>query len=319
MALASVWSVTVVDLMPITTSAKNVLVTEHALCATAADWSDVTLKFKDYNQAAIEEVEGTYGGKTYIVNGEPLCFNFTKQHYNAVSALLGSPPFRRNKPMRAEDIKDYVVERLLGQGVIDIDETDCVDGVAWYGCKVWDEDNKFIGEVGLRCEKAAGWDTDHPGQGRCNGHGGAKVDKKALARIKHGGTSGVLRRRIEDKVKLYLDGPNPLDLSRELAVSRALLDEQIEQLIARGDAEAFLKEAPAILSSMERVGRQVARIVSIEQKYALTASQVMYVQQSVIECIQRFIDDPDKRQEAADFIVSRLGLQGVQTTSLEIR
>jgi hypothetical protein len=246
-------------------------------------------------------VDGTTGGDTYIVDGKPLCFAYSRAHVRAVKALTNGTSGH------LDQISDQLVDELLESRVIMINEDHCQEEYGWLGCRVFDGDGALIGIIGDRCTQPAGWGTDHPMEGRCRLHGGAGIEKRAKARITNGRTSKVLRRRVKEKVQAYLDDPQPTDLSRELATQRALLDEMLEGVLDIGDPEVFANSIPRVMAQLDLIGRQVDRITKVEQRYALTAGQIEYVKGVMADVINLYIEDPHARERAANFLVSKLG------------
>lgn len=72
------------------------------------------------------------------------------------------------------------------------------------------------------CTQAAGWGTDHPGQGRCKLHGGATP-------VRHGRYSNIQRPRIRELSEYHENHPDPLNTLSEIALTRALLQDFIER------------------------------------------------------------------------------------------
>lgn len=75
---------------------------------------------------------------------------------------------------------------------------------------------------GTPCRRPAGWGTDHPSQGRCKLHGGATP-------IKHGRYSKITRPRIKELLDELEHDPDPLDLTPELKLLRALVQDYVER------------------------------------------------------------------------------------------
>lgn len=257
--------------------------------------------FLAYKDIHLVVMEGTLGGSTYTVAGNDLCFAYTRSHYRTVRALTDG----ESKDLL--DIKDRVVDNLIAIGDIEVDDEDCLEDYGWLGCVVWDGDGSKIGVVGSRCSLLSGFGTDHVGTGRCKHHGGAGIHSRIAAKMTHGLTSKHTRASLEKKVNDYLKDPSPLDLSRELATQRALLDELLTYITGQGDMAAFADRIPDLMRLQDMIGKQVDRIVSIEARYALTASQVMYVQVTVSDVISKYLVDPIVREAAAAELAERLG------------
>jgi hypothetical protein len=83
------------------------------------------------------------------------------------------------------------------------------------------------------CTLAAGWATNHPGQGRCKLHGGATLRGVESPQFKHGRYSKVLRQQIKDKLAEQEPDPAALDLVPELEVERVMVGLALERLQRR--------------------------------------------------------------------------------------
>jgi hypothetical protein len=79
------------------------------------------------------------------------------------------------------------------------------------------------------CTQIAGWGTDHAGEGRCKLHGGSSP-------IKHGRYSTIKRPRLKEILESLESDPDPLDLSPELRLLRALILDYIERYDEQTDA-----------------------------------------------------------------------------------
>lgn len=269
----------------------------------------MAISFKDWvyaeEEGLLESQEGTVGGTTYSLDGTLCCYNFTKSHYRAVRALTD------DASNQYEDIQDGFVDQLVAMENVRIDDSDCWDGYGWLGCKVWDgQTGEFIGTIGTRCALTAGFGTEHVGTGRCKLHGGAKIGNRVLGNIKHGLTSKYLRKVVEDKVSTYMADPAPLDLSREIAMSRALFEMLVDFILDQGDIEQFMDKVPGLLSLIDNTGRLVDRAAMIEKRYAMTAAQVLYVQSVFVDILNRYILDPGTREMIASELARRLGTSG---------
>jgi len=266
----------------------------------------MTISFQEWIPAEEEDrVEvkvGTIGGDTYHLDGVLYCYNLTRPHYRAVRALTDDV----SKDYR--DIQDTVVDQLISTGVLNIDDSACWEDCGWLGVKVWDAPtSEFLGTVGNRCSLTAGWGTDHLGTGRCKLHGGADIAGRVLRKATHGLTSKYLRKRVEDKVDKYLADPAPLDLSREIATSRALLEFLCDWILDQGDVELFIERVPGLLTLIDNTGRLVDRAAMIEKRYAMTAAQVLYVESVFIDILNNYILDPRQREKIAAELAHRLG------------
>lgn len=76
--------------------------------------------------------------------------------------------------------------------------------------------------AGGTCQLAAGFRTDHPGEGRCRFHGGATP-------VKHGRYSSIKRPRIKQLLEEYEKDPEPMNLLPEVKLLRALTTDFVER------------------------------------------------------------------------------------------
>jgi hypothetical protein len=83
--------------------------------------------------------------------------------------------------------------------------------------------------TGEACRNVAGKGTDHLGEGRCRYHGGATP-------IKHGLYSKIRRRRLGQRIAEIANGPDLMQLTDELAMLKALLEQQIDSRQALAEA-----------------------------------------------------------------------------------
>ncbi|HEY5085931.1 MAG TPA: HGGxSTG domain-containing protein, partial [Gemmatimonadaceae bacterium] len=82
---------------------------------------------------------------------------------------------------------------------------------------------------GTPCRNAAGFKTDHVGQGRCRFHGGCNP-------VKSGRYSKINRTRIRDLIEAHAADDAPLDTLPELAAARALFQDFLERYDENHDA-----------------------------------------------------------------------------------
>ena len=76
--------------------------------------------------------------------------------------------------------------------------------------------------AGTPCRRPAGWGTDHVGEGRCKLHGG-------LNPVKTGRYSRIKRARVRELIDEFKQDPQPLDLTDEVLLLRALLTDFVER------------------------------------------------------------------------------------------
>lgn len=134
------------------------------------------------------------------------------------------------------------------------------------------------------CARAAGYNTDHLGQGRCDLHGGKTP-------IKHGRYSKVKRKDLREHIaELELD-PDPLDLTPDLHMMRALWRSLVEKKKADPlDAARLLAEATRIVERMER----------IRNANAISHRDLNRVMHEMGRVVDAFIEDQATRDKIRD-------------------
>ena len=251
------------------------------------------LRYSDYKNLPVAVEDSTRGGSTYIVDGRPVCFAFTKGHYRALEAIS----YPGNKDLENVNI-EHVKQMEQAGNVQLVWDGDVLEGLAVYGA-----DGELIGEIASRCSHQAGWGTEHPGTGRCKFHGGS-----AGRRPIHGRQSHILRQDLQDKINEYIEQGIPalLDLSRELATQKALLEHMLEYYASEDvTSEDLALVAPALMKSAEMIGSMAERINRMQNSTALTANQVLYLQVTVSDILMKYIQDPTDRELAAKELAAR--------------
>lgn len=159
--------------------------------------------------------------------------------------------------------------------------------------------------AGTTCGQAAGWGTDHAGQGRCKLHGGKSP-------IRSGRYSSVTRQRIRDLIEKHEADENPLDTLPELAAARALFQDYIERYDEFTDAliawhESWgeengpkkprqvldIADAYRIVSEVTKIAK---RIEDVRAQNAISRSDFYRVMTEMGRVVDMVVDDPDKRQ-----------------------
>lgn len=253
----------------------------------------------EYASSSVRVSEGTVGGDTYFVDGKPLCFWWSRQHKDAVLALTDGQSWD------VDDIVPDVVEKLIASQSLRVVLGPNTDEWGWLGAKVFDEEGVLIGEIGRRCSLGAGYGTDHLGSGRCGVH--------ARDRVKRHGARKDMRRRAE----MYKNDPNIGDLGREIGIQRMILDlamDRLEEVEEEGLSEA-IKD---VLVIADTVGKQVDRATKIEQRYALTAGQITYLEATVRDILREYVD-PNKLDVAVEDLRVRLGGQELSAKPKRLR
>jgi hypothetical protein len=140
--------------------------------------------------------------------------------------------------------------------------------------------------------------------GRCRMHGGTSPGRPMI----HGMYSLAHRQSLATKLEQFLDNPHPGDLTTELALSRAILQEYLERF---PDPEPLQPESMGhILTMVDHIARLVERISRILNQTALTQAEVQYLRVRFQDIMSRYIDDPDKRLRCLDEIRGTFSLPG---------
>jgi hypothetical protein len=122
------------------------------------------------------------------------------------------------------------------------------------------------------CTRPAGWGTVHSGRGACKLHGGIKSAERDR-RLKTGGWSMVADVRVQEIQAELEELGNPLDVTRDLTLARAIMiswaerhEKLMEALLAWNetrraeDRPAKLPELVEIIPAIEAISRIVYRI-----------------------------------------------------------
>lgn len=142
---------------------------------------------------------------------------------------------------------------------------------------------------GTKCQRPAGWGTDHVGEGRCKLHGG-----NAGRPIIHGRYSLKHRQSLAEKQRLFLADPEPGNLTSELALTRALLQDYLDRF--PDDIPLSMDDITHILGMIESVSKLVERISRILNSTALTQAEVQFLLARFTDLMVTYIDDPGKRE-----------------------
>jgi len=156
------------------------------------------------------------------------------------------------------------------------------------------------------CTNSAGSETWHYGTGACYRHGGAVPENVHLVTGKYSKMRGRLAERVQEYLKQ--DRSQLLDLTSELAVTKAVYDEFIENhpdfVTQEDEIGVWLHRFQAITGTL---GNLVEKISRVDNRNTLTTAQVMYLKAVVLDVILKYIVDPSARERIAKELASRLG------------
>jgi hypothetical protein len=126
----------------------------------------------------------------------------------------------------------------------------------------------------------------------CYHHGGKTPRGADSPHFKTGIYSSYASARIKDKIGHYIEA-DPFDLTNELALTRALLADYLQRFDGI-PLDASSIDLMTIL--VDRVRKTVETIVKIRNDSALTAAEVTYLASRIVGLLDRYIDDPAKRE-----------------------
>ncbi len=142
---------------------------------------------------------------------------------------------------------------------------------------------------GTLCKKQAGWGTPHVGEGRCRLHGGLAGRPPT-----HGRYSTVKRASLQGKIEKFYNDPSAGDLSSELALMRALLQDYIDRF--EDGIPLGVDDIERMYAMVDGIGKTVERIAKILAMTALTQAELQLLQVTLIDALREFIPDPEKQR-----------------------
>lgn len=156
----------------------------------------------------------------------------------------------------------------------------------------------------FHCTHPAGYMTDHPGAGACKYHGGARKTPT----ISTGVYAVQTRKRLQDKINeyMYKTRDELLDLTEQLAATRAIFDEFIEAFPTT-DTEEYGVWFNRFNSLISTIGTLVEKISRVDSRNTLTAAQVLYLRAIMIDMFMKYLPDPDIRERAVTELAARMG------------
>ena len=155
--------------------------------------------------------------------------------------------------------------------------------------------------AGGQCKQAAGWGTQHAGEGRCKLHGGLSTGPT----IKTGRYSLAHRKSLEDKAQAFLNDPQPGNLTGELALMRALLQEYLDRFPE--DQRLPYDDIARLFEMADAISRLVERIAKIIAATSLTQGDIKHLQERFTLALLTYIPDADTRIAILRFIFEDSG------------
>lgn len=144
--------------------------------------------------------------------------------------------------------------------------------------------------AGGGCTRPAGWGTDHVGTGRCKLHGGGIGTGRPII---HGRYS-TKRLSLYSKLEQFYNDPAAGDLRSELALLRALLQEQLDHIDRKKNITSA--DITIVYNMVDNIGRLVERIAKILTTTALTQVELQLLQAAMIDALSEFIPDPERQR-----------------------
>jgi hypothetical protein len=131
----------------------------------------------------------------------------------------------------------------------------------------------------LPCRHRAGFGTEHYGEGRCKFHGGGSVPK-------HGRYSVLRHYDLAERVTMFFENPELMDIRTAVATSYAALDSMLEE-----DALITPERAQEIISAMARIGTMVKQHHDITegQKIMIEVPQFMEWSEHLYELAIKYL------------------------------
>lgn len=167
------------------------------------------------------------------------------------------------------------------------------------------------GRKGTLCTKAAGFGTNHVGQGACRSHGGnnhANVPFNGDAAFKHGRRATMTQKHLEARVTEFMDkGLSELmTLTYELATARVIFKDLVGAFPDNTKHEDFGLYLSRLNALLANIGQLVDRMSRIQARAALTANEVLYIQATITDLFMKWVVDPDDRLAALNDLKSRM-------------
>jgi hypothetical protein len=144
-----------------------------------------------------------------------------------------------------------------------------------YFCRGWNAKSQKY------CRANAGQGTTHPGVGRCKFHGGLQDGD---GRVTTGARSLVKSSTLRELIEQEKGRTDPLDLTEELAILRALRTE----LLAGEDVNA-----DAAQKLLDGAGRMVERIERIRSQNAISRPELNRIMQEMWRAVDGFVTDDE--------------------------
>jgi predicted house-cleaning noncanonical NTP pyrophosphatase (MazG superfamily) len=120
------------------------------------------------------------------------------------------------------------------------------------------------------------------------------------------------KKSLQERITSFMVDNESTNLMHELSTQRAMMQIMVEWMTDEADSENLPDMLEKIIKLNDVIGRQAERISTIEQRHALTAGQVLYLQAVVIDILKTYIEDPRKLERATYDLADRLGFSVAQ-------
>lgn len=131
------------------------------------------------------------------------------------------------------------------------------------------------------------------GSKRCRMHGGKSLSGVDSPKFKHGLYSKYAPQQIQEKIDDYIEA-DPLDLTHELALTRALLAEWMSRY--QDGVKLDMLGVDVLTNLIASVRRTVESISKIKNETALTAAEITYLQVRAVDVALKYFPDDKERQ-----------------------
>jgi len=164
---------------------------------------------------------------------------------------------------------------------------------------------KGRGHTGDLCMEIAGDNTWHQGTGACIKHDTA-VDATAPKKEREHSYGNRLKTAINEY--LTKDKTSLMDLTKELAATRAIMDYMLENFdpddVENFKFDVWLRHFTGTIGALSNL---VERISRVDNRNALTAAEVLFIKATMVDLFMKYIPDPTAREQAAKELASRIG------------
>ncbi len=132
------------------------------------------------------------------------------------------------------------------------------------------------------------------GKKRCRLHGGATPSGPDSVHFKHGRYAEAFRGQMAVKFSAAKKDEDPLDLLPELNIMRVAVSELVEK--TSGQRSPSPKHLVMVATLASDIIKAAAAIVKSRSEEALTRAEIVYIQTRMIQLMEKYVPDPDRRR-----------------------